>query len=68
VDPDDCLYHCGGRLGRDRDQNEIDLRLHDSLYSHSLFPDDWMAKGNDVEEKVLQTRQKFAAVPTFQAG
>ena len=65
---DDYPYHFGGHLGRDRDPNEIDLRLHDSLYLHFLFPDDWMAKGNDIEEKVLQTRQRFVVGLTFQAG
>jgi len=60
--------HSVDHLGRDRDQNEIGHHLHGSPHLHLLFPDDWMAKGNVVEEKALQTRQKFVAVLTSQDG
>jgi hypothetical protein len=61
-------YHFVDHLGQDRDQNEIGRHLHGSLHLHFLFPDDWMARGNDVEEKVLQTRRKFAVLLTSQDG
>lgn len=63
----DSLYHVD-RLGRDRDRNEIDLRLRGSPHLYFLFLDDWTARENGGEEKVLQTRRKYVVVPTSQGG